>query len=67
MGTLYQELRVENHGMQPVEATIGMQFAADFADIYEVRGLKRKARGQDLEPELTDREVTFGYRAVTGG
>jgi len=33
MGTLYQELRVENHGMQPVEATIGMQFAADFADI----------------------------------
>jgi glycogen debranching enzyme len=66
MGTLYQELRVENHGMQPVEATIGMQFAADFADIYEVRGLKRRARGQDLDPELTDREVTLGYRGLDG-
>ena len=38
MGTLYQELCVENHGMQPVEATIGMQFAADFP--CDVRKLK---------------------------
>jgi glycogen debranching enzyme len=66
MGTLYQELRVENHGMQPVDATIGMQFAADFADIYEVRGLKREARGNDLIPQLTDREVTLGYRGLDG-
>jgi len=66
MGTLYQELRIENHGMQPVGADIGLQFAADFADIYEVRGLKRKARGQDLEPELTDREVTLSYRGLDG-
>ena len=55
MGALYQELRIENHGMQPVEAAIGLRFAADFADIYEVRGLKRKARGQDLDTETTDR------------
>ena len=66
MGSLYQELRVENHGMEPVEAAIGLEFAADFADIYEVRGLKRKARGQDLEPQLTDREVTLGYRGLDG-
>jgi glycogen debranching enzyme len=46
MGALYQELRVENHGMQPVNATIGMQFASDFADIYEVRGLKRSSGRQ---------------------
>jgi glycogen debranching enzyme len=66
MGTLYQELRVENHGMQPVDAAIGLEFAADFADIYEVRGLKRKARGEDLAPEMTDREVTLGYRGLDG-
>ena len=66
MGTLYQELRVENHGMQPVDASIRLEFAADFADIFEVRGLKRKARGQDLEPHLTDREVTLGYRGLDG-
>jgi len=66
MGTLYQELRIENHGMQPVDAAIGLEFAADFADIYEVRGLKRKARGQYLRPELTDRQVTLGYRGLDG-
>ncbi len=66
MGCLYQELRVENHSMQPVEATIGVEFAADFADIYEVRGLKRKARGEDLEPLLTDQAVTLGYRGLDG-
>jgi len=64
MGALYQELRVENHSMQPVEATIQLKFAADFADIFEVRGLTRKARGQDLESVLTDREVTLGYRGL---
>ncbi len=65
-GCLYQELRVENHGMQQVEATLGLEFAADFADIYEVRGLKRKARGEDLETLLNDREVTLGYRGLDG-
>jgi glycogen debranching enzyme len=66
MGALYQELRIENHGMQPVDATIRVQFAADFADIYEVRGMKRKARGEDLEPKVTDRQVTLAYRGLDG-
>jgi glycogen debranching enzyme len=66
MGTLYQELRIENHGMQPVDAAIALRFAADFTDIYEVRGLKRKARGQDLETRVNDREVKLGYRGLDG-
>jgi glycogen debranching enzyme len=66
MEVLYQELRIENHGLQPVDATIGLQFAADFADIYEVRGLSRKARGEDLQPHLNDGTVTLGYRGLDG-
>jgi glycogen debranching enzyme len=46
-GVCYQELRIENHGIQPADVGITMQFAADFADIYEVRGLRRNARGED--------------------
>src|SRR5215472_17067471 len=65
-GMLYQELQIEIHGMQPISVTIGLIFAADFADIYEVRGQKRKGRGQDLEPEWTDREATLGYRGLDG-
>lgn len=63
---LYQELRIENHGMQPVDGTIALQFAADFADIYEVRGMKREARGRDLTPEVTSHEVILGYRGLDG-
>ncbi len=66
LGTLYQELRIENHGMETACTAIGMHFAADFADIYEVRGLKRKARGRDLEARVTDREVTLGYQGLDG-
>ena len=41
-------------------------FAADFADIYEVRGMKCKARGHDLTPEVTDDRVVLGYRGLDG-
>ena len=58
-GVCYQELRIENHGIEPADVGIALRFAADFADIYEVRGLKRKARGEDLEPEVNDGRVTL--------
>jgi glycogen debranching enzyme len=63
-GVCYQELRIENHGTQPADVGITVHFAADFADIYEVRGLKRKARGRDLEPEVSDGRVTLRYRGL---
>jgi glycogen debranching enzyme len=63
-GVCYQELRMENHGMQPADVEIAIRFAADFADIYEVRGLKRNARGEDLEPQVCDGRVTLGYRGL---
>lgn len=62
----YQELRISNHGTQPANVVITLQFAADFADIYEVRGLRRKERGQDLEPEVDEGCVTLRYRGLDG-
>jgi glycogen debranching enzyme len=64
MGVLYQELRIENHATKAAEFSIATQFAADFADIYEVRGMRRRARGYDLEPELTDGIVQLSYRGL---
>ena len=63
-GVCHQELQIENHGIQPANVTVTMQFAADFADIYEVRGLTRKARGDDLEPEVRDGRVALRYRGL---
>ena len=40
-GALHQEIQIQNHGVQFADATVTLQVGADFADIYEVRGLKR--------------------------
>ena len=63
---LYQQLRVKNHGLESIEASISLHFAADFADIFEVRGMKRVARGEDLPPEVTHDQVVLGYRGLDG-
>src|SRR5262249_42925412 len=63
-GACYQQLRVENHGLEPVAAALTLHFAADFADIYEVRGMKRRARGVDLPAEVSAGRVVLGYRGL---
>ena len=40
---------VVNYGASPVDIPFGIRFAADFADIFEVRGITRKRRGERLE------------------
>src|ERR1039457_1626109 len=63
-GALHQEIQIQNHGVQFVNATVTLQVGADFADIYEVRGLKREARGEDLEPIISPNRVTLRYRGL---
>ena len=65
-GACYQQLRVRNHGLERLDTSLTLHFAADFADIYEVRGMKRKGRGKDLAPEVTDESVVLGYRGLDG-
>jgi glycogen debranching enzyme len=49
-GVCYQELTVENHSRQNVETQLRIRCAADYADIFEISGTVRKARGQHLPP-----------------
>ncbi len=65
-GACHWRLRVRNHGLVPVGAIIHVRFRADFADIFEVRGMRREARGCDLRPELSAGRVTLGYVGLDG-
>jgi glycogen debranching enzyme len=65
-GACYQEFRIKNYGLEPVDTALTLHFAADYADIFEVRGLKRRTRGQDLPPEVTSDCVRLGYRGLDG-
>ena len=60
----YREIRVKNYGPHTVRAEFSIHFSADYADIFEIRGMKRKARGMDLDPEVREDSVVLGYRGL---
>jgi glycogen debranching enzyme len=60
-GRLMERVRLTNFGLDEVMVPLAIEYAADFRDMFEVRGLRRKARGTLLEPQFNGRHVTFGY------
>ncbi len=65
-GTCYERFRVRNHSIGPLHVILHLRFEADFADIFEVRGVLRKRKGQIFEPTLEDTRVTLSYRGLDG-
>jgi len=43
--TLFQRQSLRNHSAKRVELLISITFSADFADVFEVRGMRRARRG----------------------
>jgi glycogen debranching enzyme len=64
-GTVYQRLRLQNHGDRPFDVRLSFAFASDFADLFEVRGLRRKRRGT-ASAEVGKAEVTLTYQGLDG-
>src|SRR5665213_1779368 len=65
-GHLFERLRLTNFGLDEVMLPIAFEYGADFRDIFEVRGLKRPARGVTDDAKLTGRGVTFAYQGLDG-
>jgi len=61
-GVCYEKIRISNFGLAALDTSICVQFAADFADVFQVRGMERQAAGTTLPPEVRDGQVTFCYR-----
>jgi glycogen debranching enzyme len=61
---LFESTRLTNFALVPLAVTLQYQFDADFADLFEVRGIRRKQRGQLLRPRLRPSAVTFAYRGL---
>lgn len=55
-----------NYSLEPVEFVFSVEFGADFADIFEIRGLERASRGAARTPEAGDRELRFVYEGLDG-
>src|SRR6185312_17321303 len=76
-GVIHVRRQIELHGHQvtqtflltsfepePVELRVGLKTGADFADIFEVRGMERPKRGEMLPPNLEHDEVVFRYQGL---
>ncbi|MFY9587920.1 MAG: amylo-alpha-1,6-glucosidase [Actinomycetota bacterium] len=61
-GRLFERIRFKNYNEHAIRVTVEVSFGSDFADIFEVRGLRRKRRGQFFHPKVDGRTVTFAYR-----
>ncbi|HYC67556.1 glycogen debranching N-terminal domain-containing protein [Brevundimonas sp.] len=63
---LFERVRILNHGIEDVLLPLAFDFAADFADIFQVRGTARPKRGTQETPTADGRRVTFRYTGVDG-
>jgi glycogen debranching enzyme len=65
-GDLHERVTVVNYSGTPEDLDLELGLGVDMADIFEVRGYKRPARGTLLPIELRDDRVVFGYEGLDG-
>ncbi|HKD75872.1 MAG TPA: glycogen debranching N-terminal domain-containing protein, partial [Ktedonobacterales bacterium] len=59
---LVQHIGVTSYHSKPVKILLGLKVAADYHDIFEVRGLQRAQRGTLLEPDMRRDTLSYQYR-----
>src|SRR5690348_8794489 len=63
---LYERLRFHNYGLGPMRVPLRFDYAADFRDMFEVRGCVRAARGELLPAAAGRDRLAFAYRGLDG-
>jgi glycogen debranching enzyme len=63
-GTSYERISIRNFDTVPLKFRLGLSFAADFADLFEVRGSTRPRHGAHHAPALTHGKVALSYTGL---
>jgi glycogen debranching enzyme len=63
-GTCYERIQLTNYGPTAVNFLMRLEFNADFADVFEVRGMKRARRGTRLPTRVDGNVVMLMYRGL---
>jgi glycogen debranching enzyme len=61
-----ERLTLSNYLVRDLDYWVEYEFACDFADQFEVRGAKRRARGTYFEPLMDDGKAVFCYQGRDG-
>jgi glycogen debranching enzyme len=74
-GSLFEELTIHNYNTTAVSFELSLSFEADFSDLFEIRGFKRKQRGTLLRRIPADcsdsatpviQDLTLAYQGLDG-
>ena len=60
----FQRVCVRNFSLVPQHVSLELSFAADFADLFEVRGTPRARRGRLHHPQVAERQVLIAYTGL---
>ena len=60
----FEHIRFTCYSDGPLEFAVDFFLEADFADIFEVRGLEREKRGELQRSQRKDGKITLGYRGL---
>ena len=62
----YEHIRFNNYGDKKIRFSVEFKVAADFNDIFQVRGVKRNNTGERFSPKPAPDSVHLGYRGLDG-
>lgn len=65
-GVAHEQLRITNYGGAPVELVVSCRIEADFADVFEVRGMRRARRGRRLPARRIGDALVLAYDGLDG-
>ncbi|HKO88862.1 MAG TPA: amylo-alpha-1,6-glucosidase [Burkholderiales bacterium] len=64
-GACYELFTITSYADKPERLRVALDYNADFADLFEVRGHQRKRRGT-LSVTTSDAEVVYAYKGMDG-
>ena len=63
-GSCHTRLTLRNFEREAVDLVVAVGFEADFADVFEVRGVQRARRGTTHEPSVETARVVLAYTGL---
>ena len=65
-GVAYQRVGLRNYGARRLVVRLSFAFDSDFADLFEVRGLRREKRGVIFREAIAPDRVALTYQGLDG-
>lgn len=62
----HERIQLRSFGEAPIRLPLSVRFAADYVDLFEVRGLRRSRRGSMQAPRVDDAIAILGYLGLDG-